>query len=117
MSWIWCQTALVIQAQDDNWLDEGLLGLVTLHPEPHIWIVLRVQFLEAKANHDRWAEECELTMNELHLTRATFDHKQQYWISKVLGAATAGAAAHAHSMAAIYNEMAQQVMQKIHSIV
>jgi hypothetical protein len=56
-------------------------------------------------------------MNELHLTRATFDHKQQYWISKVLGAATAGAAAHAHSMAAIYNEMAQQVMQKIHSIV
>jgi hypothetical protein len=34
VSWIWGQTALVAQAQDDNWLDEGLLELVTCCPEP-----------------------------------------------------------------------------------
>jgi hypothetical protein len=117
VSWIWRQTALVAQAQDDNWLDEGSLELVPYRPEPHIWIVLRVQFLEAKVNRDRWAEERELAMTELDFTRSTFEHKQQYWISRVFGAATAGAAAHAHSMAAIYDGMAQQVMHKINSIV
>jgi hypothetical protein len=56
-------------------------------------------------------------MAELRFTRATFDHKRLYWIGRALGAATAGEAAHAHSMAAIYDGMAQQVIQKINSIV
>jgi hypothetical protein len=58
-----------------------------------------------------------MTMAELRFTRATFESKQQYWIGRALGAATVGAAAHAYSMAATYDGMAQQVMQKINSIV
>jgi hypothetical protein len=78
--------------------------------------VLRVQFLEAKVNCDRWVEERELAMAELHYTRATFEHKRQHWTGRALGAAAAGEVGHAHFMAAIYDRMAQQVVQKINSV-
>ena len=55
-------------------------------------------------------------MAELHFTRSSFDYKQQYWMDRALGATTAGEAAHAQSMAAIYEGMSQQVMRKIDSI-
>lgn len=101
LSWIWRQTGFGAQAGDDNWLEE----------------VLRVQFLEAKVNRDRWSEECEMTMAELRLTRGTFQYKQQWWTDKALIADTEGAAAHARSMAAMYDVMAQQITQKIEAIV
>ncbi|CCA72686.1 hypothetical protein PIIN_06623 [Serendipita indica DSM 11827] len=41
------------QAEDENWLDE----------------ILRVRFLEAKVNHDRWQEESELVQAELQYTQ------------------------------------------------
>ena len=56
-------------------------------------------------------------MAELRFTRATFEHKSRYWIDRAIGAATAGEAGHAQAMAAIYDGMAQQVIQKINSIV
>jgi hypothetical protein len=75
-----------------------------------------MQFLEAKITHDRWAEECEMANAELILTRGTFEYQQRYWNGRVLGAATAGAAAHANSMAAMYDGMAAQITRKIDAI-
>ncbi|KIM27650.1 hypothetical protein M408DRAFT_24310 [Serendipita vermifera MAFF 305830] len=101
VSWIWRQTAVGAQAQDDNWLEE----------------ILRVQFLEVKITHDRWAEECEMAKSELYLTQATFNHRQDYWIGRVNGAATGGEAAHAQRMAHMYGEMATTITHKINSVI
>jgi hypothetical protein len=76
-----------------------------------------MQFLEAKITHDRWAEECEMVRAELNLTRGTFEYQQRYWTGRAATAATAGTAAHASSMAAMYYGMATQVTRQIDSIV
>jgi len=76
-----------------------------------------LQFLEAKINHDRWAEECEMARAELHLTRESFWHHRRYWNDRALAAVMDGAAAHAHYMAAMYHGMAEDITLKIDSIV
>lgn len=91
------------------------ISIVSLYCLNHlilIQLVLRVQFLEAKVNHDRWAEEVELVRQELLYTMATFDYLHKYWKQRSFDA-TPGAAAYAHRMANMYTSMAMQIAQKI----
>ncbi|KAG8820531.1 hypothetical protein FRC17_010124, partial [Serendipita sp. 399] len=96
-SWIWRQTQIGEEAQDDSWLQE----------------VLRVQFLEAKVNRDRWAEECKLVRAELGYTLETFDYMRQIWLERVMERPNPGAMAHTHKMSSMYQRMAEDIRQII----
>ncbi|CAG7853416.1 SubName: Full=Uncharacterized protein {ECO:0000313/EMBL:CCA76143.1} [Serendipita indica DSM 11827] len=92
-SWIWRRHAVGEQAMDNDWLNE----------------FLRVRFLEAKVNHDRWKEECELVRVELGYTYRSFRHWQWEWIQKAQHSQVAGEVAHSHLMSHLYAMLAHEV--------
>ncbi|CCA75618.1 hypothetical protein PIIN_09609 [Serendipita indica DSM 11827] len=97
VSWIWQQARLGEQVAGNNWIRE----------------VLRVQFLNAKANFDRWREEKELVWAEFKYTRGTFLHLAHYWSQRAVEADFPGAQAHACAMEALYTELGQDIQHTI----
>ncbi|KAG8846910.1 hypothetical protein FRB91_000368 [Serendipita sp. 411] len=92
-SWIW-QNTDAVRTLDDNWLDE----------------VERAQFLDAKVNRDRWAEEVELLQTELIRTKASFLHFSNLWHQLSLAPLSSpGRSAFCSRMAARYTGMAWDV--------
>jgi hypothetical protein len=116
VSWIWRQSAIGTQARDDNWLEEGVFIVCHFILASHSLLVLRIQFLEAKVNRDRWAEECEMTKEELKLTRRTFEHLRDEWDGRAARVITEGEAAHSRYMAAMYERMAMEVLHHINVV-
>ncbi|CCA75643.1 hypothetical protein PIIN_09634 [Serendipita indica DSM 11827] len=93
ISWIWRRTAVGTHANDDNWLDE----------------MLRVRYLEAKASHDRWSEELELTHAEITYTHKTFEFRCEEWLQRALNSEKQGERAHAYAMSSIYRRLADEI--------
>lgn len=91
--WIWYNSGVVAQdSLADNWLEE----------------VIRVQFLDAKVNRDRWIEETELLDIELDRTRQYFRFFSQEWDS-FAQKNSGGRAAYGKRMAAKYSILTEDV--------
>lgn len=58
-----------------------------------------------------------MAREELSMTKGTFLHHQRDWTARAVQSVTAGEAAHAYHMAAMYEGMAEQIARKINSLV
>ena len=52
-------------------------------PFTHIYKVLRVSWLKAKARYDRWSEEIHLVQHEMCWTTLWFKHQEKEWEQRV----------------------------------
>ena len=64
--------------------------------------VYRVNFLRAKARHDRWDEELQLVRREMHWSIRYFVHQRQVWAGRAEVSTKEGHRAYAYKQAAMW---------------
>jgi len=81
--------------------------IISIYSSPHIFIisVKRVHWLHARAQKNRWREECILVKYEMEWAVRYFVHKSQSWQSAP--SAAPGPAAYAKRKAALWQQLAR----------
>jgi hypothetical protein len=109
-SWIWRNNAAQLgNSPDANLLEEGECIHIYLFRNSDMILVMRVQFLDVKVNHDRWQEEVELLEAEIKRTIDYFKHFAEEWRKFSKQDTSHGRAAYGRRMANVYDRLAQQV--------
>jgi hypothetical protein len=80
VSWIWRLEGMSMIGEDE-WLkeSESIWFMLLVYNLISVSLVQRVNWLRAKARHQRWKEEITIVENEMAWTQLWFQHQMQVW--------------------------------------
>ncbi len=76
---------------------------------------LRIEWCKSRARAQRWQEECELLIEEIHRVKVTFQFYEKVWKDRARKVDLSGARAYTLKQAAVWQELEKSTAEQWNS--